>query len=665
MSSDTQNGFAFLEALSEDVFVESLGRNFDGESAHTRMKVRPSINGNMPSALQLLPGQSFYVGRITLSLVPEEHSNFPIHSSELPDSNFESYNYQVSQINTPHRPVRVDSTAIESPKQHRDRGSNISTPVLHQMSRQSISGMKDGNKLPESPLKREIIRKVRDVREHGTSASQRELQREDERMSDAATDGPSHSSPQPQVKIEDESMAHAITAESTGEGTIDHEDRGMEGSEMRSKFLQKPDFVPEDPHEGRSESSGSSSVLEKSTPVSPSGIQVFIREEVRTFRKSPNLAGLRHVSTCVARAQPTRKPDTLAPTPFLQTRSGSMSPQVDDDLEDAPVRKKPRTANVLQDALDEEGQDSLQSEIAVKRATVTPSDRPVTINQLSKTDPALPVDTESSWNPTNQSMTESDPSSAEPEHVTHKVDPSSSTRSRRSTARDERKSTASTHTEHRIVFASSSSTGDSKTFLKFLTSKGVQKVKSVHDCSILCIGKELKKTSKFILAVLLGKDVITDSWVIDSVRAKELLGFESYMARDADKEAEWGISLDEAISRGKKGGLKVFHDHAVLFTPSAKKEVGKTGFEELGEIAKCAGATSVTSALPRKSPEEAARTVVVGTQNRAEMTELQKGWRVYFKDIISLSVLRGRLDLDSDEFLIKEHKGEESRKRKR
>ena len=137
------------------------------------------------------------------------------------------------------------------------------------------------------------------------------------------------------------------------------------------------------------------------------------------------------------------------------------------------------------------------------------------------------------------------------------------------------------------------------------------------------------------------------------------------MPRDPKTEGDWGISLDQAIYRGKEG-LKVLQNQTILFTPSAKKELGKTGFDELKEIAITAGAKDVSSTLPKKAPEEtSSSTIIVAKQGSTEVAELQKlGWRVYVKDLISLSILRGKLDLESDEFLINGQK-EESKKRKR
>ena len=137
------------------------------------------------------------------------------------------------------------------------------------------------------------------------------------------------------------------------------------------------------------------------------------------------------------------------------------------------------------------------------------------------------------------------------------------------------------------------------------------------------------------------------------------------MPRDPKTEGEWGISLDQAIYRGKEG-LKVLQNQIILFTPSAKKELGKNGFDELKDIAKTAGAKDVSSKLPKTTPEEtSSSTIVVAKQGSPEVAELQKlGWRVYVKDIISLSILRGKLDLESDEFLMQGQR-EESKKRKR
>ncbi|KAF6230162.1 hypothetical protein HO133_004501 [Letharia lupina] len=702
---DTQNGFAFLEALTPDISIESLGRNFDGAFAHTGINVRPSTSGSI-STLQLLPGQSFNIGKTTLNLVPEEHSDLPINSSGLPTTNFESYNYQVNRTSTPQRTARVGPAVIETPMPRREHESDKFTPILEQITGQAVSGRKDSKKWPGSPLKREVMRTVRDASENGHSSSQPSIKKEDEHMADAAINEPDPSISQPHVKTEDQPYFDANAARPLDQGVVDLEDAKIASVDLKSEHLEN--LEPLLSLKSRVHPEGGSNrspILEESKPISSPVVRVRPAGETRASSHSPLLAGSKSLSSSVARVQPERRPEALARSSILQAALDS-SPQLDDNLDDTRARKKTKTATVSREALVDESQDSLQNEvISVKRGVPASTDRPVSADQASSTvlTPSIntgplshsanqpkqrpltpstglkhfspPIDSDSLPHPANQPPSESsfNPTGPNPRtpfsdnntasaSPSNSVEPSSSMRSTRSTARDELNISSSTDAGARICFASSSSAGDSKPFLRFLSQKGVKKVQSVHDCTLLCVGKELKKTSKVILAVLLGKDIITDRWVTDSVKGNDLLSVVPYLARDPEKEADWGISLDEAIYRGKQG-LRVLQDQTVLFTPSARKELGKNGFDELKEIVKCAGARSVSSALIKKSPEQ--NTIVVATHDNTEVAELQRlGWRAYVKDIISLSVLRGKLDLQSDEFLIKEQKKEHG-KRKR
>lgn len=108
------------------------------------------------------------------------------------------------------------------------------------------------------------------------------------------------------------------------------------------------------------------------------------------------------------------------------------------------------------------------------------------------------------------------------------------------------------------------------------------------------------------------------------MKANDLLSVVGYLPRDPKKEAEWGISLDEAIYRGRTTGLQIFKGQTIIFTPSSKKELDKRGFDELKKIVKCAGAKDVSSTLPKKSPEETPSTIIIKTHDSTEMAELQK-----------------------------------------
>lgn len=57
--------------------------------------------------------------------------------------------------------------------------------------------------------------------------------------------------------------------------------------------------------------------------------------------------------------------------------------------------------------------------------------------------------------------------------------------------------------------------------------------------------------------------------------------------------------------------------------------------------------------IPRKGPQEPYRTIMIATSNDKDAGFLQRnGWTVYTKDLITLSVLRGTLQIESEEFVI-------------
>ena len=90
----------------------------------------------------------------------------------------------------------------------------------------------------------------------------------------------------------------------------------------------------------------------------------------------------------------------------------------------------------------------------------------------------------------------------------------------------------------------------------------------------------------------------------------------------------------------------------ILSTPFALTESNKS-FRDIEDIAKFAGAaSSVLARLPR-SNEQNPGTLIISAQTNPDLHELMKGgWRCFTKDIITISILRGKIDTDSDEFLV-------------
>ena len=255
-------------------------------------------------------------------------------------------------------------------------------------------------------------------------------------------------------------------------------------------------------------------------------------------------------------------------------------------------------------------------------------------------------------NDTKQPQESSKSTLSTPRNDMKSTEPPSSNTSSRSTRQVQRGQGSSQEQVTRVVYASSTSVGESTAYAKFLRQHNVKQVKNMSDCDVLCTGKgELKRTSKLLLAILRGTEVVTDQWVIQSVKQNRLLDTARFRPEDSKREHEWGTSLSDAIKRGRER-LKPFEGWTINFTPSAKTELGKS-WSELKEICLVAGATAVQAIIPRKSTAETDATIVIAASNEADQATLEaRGWRCFSKDIITFSALRGGIDLHSDEFLV-------------
>lgn len=218
----------------------------------------------------------------------------------------------------------------------------------------------------------------------------------------------------------------------------------------------------------------------------------------------------------------------------------------------------------------------------------------------------------------------------------------------------------------KILYASSTNVDNLRSVMKVLTKHGVRQAQKVADCDYLCVGhgKELKKTGRLILAVAMGKYVISDEWAKKSAEQGRLLDPQDYLAKDPVREKEWGTDLTEACERGQQNA-KPLLGRKILFTPFVSKDLGK-GFVELKDIAKQTGATLIQARLPR-SGEQNNDTLIISSDLDPDLNDLKKnGWRCFTTDIITVSVLRGAMDTESDEFSLTAGKtSQESGRKKR
>ncbi|MCJ1234995.1 hypothetical protein MMC14_002959 [Varicellaria rhodocarpa] len=218
----------------------------------------------------------------------------------------------------------------------------------------------------------------------------------------------------------------------------------------------------------------------------------------------------------------------------------------------------------------------------------------------------------------------------------------------------------------KVFYSSNSSVSSILSIKNELAKHHVLEVKKVAECDYFCVGvdKKLKKTANLILAVAMGKPIISDVWARKSAQQRLLLNPMKYLARDPEQEAQWGINLEEASKRGEQH-LTPLKNKKILVSPRVWKDLG-TGLEDFKEIVKFAGASSVQARLPKAS-DSTLLTIIISSDSDPDLSKIRSGrWRCFSKDVITTGVLRGKVDTNSDEFLITEpESGQNGRGKKR
>ncbi|KAL8717034.1 MAG: hypothetical protein Q9225_005689 [Loekoesia sp. 1 TL-2023] len=328
------------------------------------------------------------------------------------------------------------------------------------------------------------------------------------------------------------------------------------------------------------------------------------------------------------------------------------APSIDETSSEDPPRK--RQKRVLGSHATIKGADESQNSVrSTINVDVPNMEQSLALNPESQT---IPVQESGQVLESPESNPSEEDNGSTPRNYAKSAEPPSSNRSTRSAAQAQQEQDLSQNQTLRVYYASSTKIEESTVYTRFLRQHNIKQVKNVADCDILCTGKgELKRTSNLILAVLMGKDVVTDQWVVQSAQKHKVLDTTDFVPENPAREREWGTSLSDAIDRGRRG-LKPLEGWTINFTPSIKKELGKS-WSELKEVCLAAGAAAVQAMIPRKSPAESGATVLIAASHEPDLSTLEeRGWRVFTKDIITYSVLRGEVDTSSDEFLMRSTK---------
>jgi hypothetical protein len=183
----------------------------------------------------------------------------------------------------------------------------------------------------------------------------------------------------------------------------------------------------------------------------------------------------------------------------------------------------------------------------------------------------------------------------------------------------------------------------------------------------LCVGGgALRTTSKTLTAVALGKPIISDEWVRQCLKREAVLDPAAFLARDARAERQ----MDAPVSWSSGAApppRDLFGGRTVYVTPALKKALG-AGFGEVRALVKLLGARDATSFPAGDGGADVGsdRYIVIGLEaGDADGAALfRSGVAVYSKDLVSLAILRGRLDL-GEEFRFEAVLGKEARRVKK
>lgn len=154
----------------------------------------------------------------------------------------------------------------------------------------------------------------------------------------------------------------------------------------------------------------------------------------------------------------------------------------------------------------------------------------------------------------------------------------------------------------------------------------------------------LQKKPKVLYAIARGVPIVTDKWLLESAKAGRLLPLDAFRPSVSKQEKEWNFSLDGVFGQPQTP----FEGYNVHFTKSLKATF--ESFSEIEAVCKAAGAEEVTSTRANKTGNSI---VLANNEDDADVQKLIKeGATCYTKDLLIYSILRGALDLDSDDFKI-------------
>jgi len=205
-----------------------------------------------------------------------------------------------------------------------------------------------------------------------------------------------------------------------------------------------------------------------------------------------------------------------------------------------------------------------------------------------------------------------------------------------------------------VFFSSTTDIKAKRNAMETFKALGGKQAKSIDVATFLCVKDgPMKKTASFVMAVYQGKCIVTDAWVLAAHRKGYFPDPVSYLPDDPTREQEWKFDLKDALERGKEGPTNLLRGKTVYFTSQIGKELGELQ-ADFAKIARSLGAEDVEKHIP--TPHAAAvfpDMLIIGCHNDPEGAQVGRlGQKLYTKDVLVMAALRGKLELDSEEFVL-------------
>lgn len=137
---------------------------------------------------------------------------------------------------------------------------------------------------------------------------------------------------------------------------------------------------------------------------------------------------------------------------------------------------------------------------------------------------------------------------------------------------------------------------------------------------------------------------MTDRWLIDSAVAEHFLPTQGFQPNVSEQELEWRFSLKDISGIPQRP----FKGQTIHFT--SKLQAQYAAFAEIEQVCYAAGATKVTK--KKFSKDSIVLAADIGDEEAEKLME--DSTTCYIRDLIPMSIFRGKLDLDSEEFKIKD-----------